>query len=315
MTITTAPATTALTAAASKSSITVVPVAGTLGAEVRGVDLTHTTADDIALIRDALLKHRVIFFREQHLDEGSHLRFAAAFGPLTLAHPTVPSLEDAPEVFDIDSATGQRTNVWHTDVTFVDRPPLGSVLRAIDVPPFGGDTVWADTVSAYASLPDPIRTLVDGLDVIHTNAFDYARALATVSPKHAHEVEAYGRTFSSSSFTTRHPLVQVHPETGERALLAGGFARSIHGLSSSESKAILRIVHSAVTRIEHTVRWRWAPGDVAFWDNRSTQHYAVADYGDAPRRVQRVTIAGGVPTGIDGRRSVAIEGDSSHYLN
>src|SRR5690606_38120746 len=116
-------------------------------------------------------------------------------------------------VFDIDTRTGQRTNVWHTDVTFVDRPPLGSVLRAVEVPPHGGDTVFADTVAALASLPSPIRSMVEGLDAIHTNAFDYARALETVGERDAAAVEGYGRVFSSTSFRTRLPLVQVHPET------------------------------------------------------------------------------------------------------
>jgi taurine dioxygenase len=149
--------------------------------------------------------------------------------------------------------------------------------------------------------------------VIHTNEFDYARTMATVDARHADTVAEYGRQFMSIQFRTRHPLVRIHPETGERALLAGGFARTIEGLDRKESASVLEVIHHHVTRLENTVRWRWEPGDVVFWDNRSTQHYAVADYGDAPRRVQRVTVGGEVPVGIDGRRSVALAGDSSAY--
>lgn len=290
------------------------PVAGALGAIVHDIDLAGPLDDaTIAAIRHALLTHRVLAFRGQTLDHEGQQRFATRFGPLTTAHPTVPSLRNEPRVFDIDSSGGQRTNVWHADVTFVDRPPLASVLRAVTVPPHGGDTVFANTVAALAALPGPLRALVESLDVIHTNAFDYARALATVSTEEAEGVVSYGKVFSSTSFETRHPLVQVHPETGERALLAGGFARRIAGLPSRDGNAILKLVHDHVTVLENTVRWRWAPGDVVFWDNRTTQHYALADYGNAPRRLQRVTIAGTVPVGIDGRRSQVIEGDSSAY--
>lgn len=289
------------------------PVAGALGAVVPGVDLRVTTPALIAEIRALLLEHRVLFFRGQSIDEQQQQRFASAFGPLTLAHPTVPGLRGEPKVFDIDSSTGQRTNVWHTDVTFVEEPPLGSVLRAVEVPAYGGDTVWANTVAAYDTLAGDLKARVDELDAIHTNAFDYARALANVSEAEAERVRDYGDTFSSTTFRTRHPLVQVHPETGEKALLAGGFARAIDGLEAADAKQVLRRIHRHVTRLENTVRWRWAPGDVVFWDNRTTQHYALADYGDAPRRVQRVTIAGTRPVGVDGRTSAAIEGDAASY--
>lgn len=300
---------------APSASFTVEPLAGSLGAIVHGVDLGGSLADaTIAALRAVLLTHRVLFFREQELDHEGQVRFAARFGPLTTAHPTVPALRGAPHVFDIDASTGQRTNVWHTDVTFVDRPPMGSVLRAVTIPPFGGDTVFANTVAALASMPEPLRALVARLDVIHTNQFDYARALERVGEREADGVAGYGRVFSSRTFRTRHPLVQVHPETGEHALLAGGFARRVEGLSDRDGRAILDVVHEHVTVLENTVRWRWAPGDVAFWDNRTTQHYAIADYGDAPRRLQRVTIAGDVPVGVDGRRSQALEGDSSDYV-
>lgn len=287
------------------------PVAGTLGAEIHGVDLTADLDDaTIAAIRSALLRHRVVFFRGQHgLDADGQARFAARFGPLTTAHPTVPSLEDQPAVLDLDySRSASRANVWHTDVTFVDRPPFGSVLRSITIPPYGGDTIWADTVAAYADLPEQLRAFADTLRVVHGNAFDYVKLTEATDA-----YQRYAAQFASIEFETEHPVVSIHPETGERALLLGGFARTIRGLSPSESFDLLRTFHAHVTKPEHTVRWRWREGDVAFWDNRSTQHYAVADYGDRPRRLQRITIAGHLPIGVDGRRSVALKGDSSHY--
>jgi taurine dioxygenase len=297
----------------STRSFDVRPVAGALGAEVVGVELARADEQEVAAIRQALLTHRVLFFRGQDLTGEQQMGFAERFGSLTTAHPTVRGLADAPKVFDIDSAEGNRTNVWHTDVTFVDRPPMGSILRAVEVPEYGGDTCWANTVRAYEHLSPAFRSFIDGLDAVHTNEFDYSRTMATVDERHADAVKEYGRQFMSTQFRTRHPLVRIHPETGERALLAGGFARFVDGLDRKESTAVLKVIHDHVVALENTVRWRWSPGDVVFWDNRSTQHYAIADYGEAPRRVQRVTVAGIVPVGIDGRRSEALEGDSSAY--
>lgn len=286
-------------------------VAGRIGAEIGGVDLAADLDDrTIADIRLALLRHKVIFFRDQHrLDAAGQARFAARFGALTTAHPTVPSLPDHPHVLDLDySRSASRANQWHTDVTFVDRPPLGSVLRAVTIPPVGGDTVWANTVTAYERLPVALKTLADSLRVVHSNAFDYA-ALTQASP----EYQKYAAQFASTVYETEHPVVSVHPETGERTLLLGSFARSIRGLSQAEGHDVLRTLQAHVTTLENTVRWQWREGDVAFWDNRATQHYAIADYGDQPRRVQRITIGGHLPVGVDGRPSVVIRGDSTHY--
>ena len=287
------------------------PVAGRIGAEIVGVDLTADLDDTvIAEIRAALLQWKVVFFRgQQALGPDGHVRFAARFGELTTAHPTVPSLPDQPNILDLDySRSPSRANNWHTDVTFVDRPPLGSVLRAVVIPPYGGDTVWANSVTAYADLPVHLRALADTLRAVHTNVHDYATA-----QKFSPEQRKAADVFASQAFETEHPVVRVHPETGEQGLYIGGFARTITGLSSAESTDLLRILQSYVTTPENTVRWRWQPGDVAFWDNRATQHYAVADYGDLPRRVQRITLAGDVPVGADGRESTSLRGDSTHY--
>ncbi len=285
-------------------------LSGRIGAVIGGVDLGTGLAEElVAEIRDALLAHKVLFFRAQHLADSDQLEFASRFGTLTAAHPTVESVPDEPHVFELDSLDGGRANYWHTDVTFTDRPPAASVLRAVSLPAFGGDTIWANTVSAYEQLPEHLRSIVGGLRAIHTNDFDYGRRLAR-------EAEAAGRKtqqFTSTIFETEHPVVRVHPDTGERSILLGGFAKHVVGLSTIDSADLIRTIQSHVTKPENTVSWRWQPGDVAMWDNRATQHYAVDDYGDEHRTVRRVTIAGPVPVGIDGRASVATVGDASAY--
>jgi taurine dioxygenase len=289
------------------------PIAGRIGAKLKGLDLsTHLSDDVIRDIRQALIQYKVIFFRDQTLDEKSQVAFAQRFGEVTTAHPTVPALEGHPAVLDLNyGRTVARANNWHTDVTFVDRPPLGSVLRAITIPPAGGDTIWANSVTAYQDLPAHLRTLADSLWAIHSNAYDYAAAVVDVPEA----VRAHRQIFTSTVYETLHPVVRVHPESGERGLFIGGFVRRIKGISQTESDDLIRLLQAYVTRPENTVRWRWKQGDVAFWDNRTTQHYAIADYDDQPRHVQRVTIGGDLPVGIDGKASQAIKGDSSTYTS
>jgi alpha-ketoglutarate-dependent taurine dioxygenase len=296
----------------SRTSLDIRPVAGRIGAEIAGIDLRDDLSDDVvAAIRAALLAWKVVFFRDQQLDADGQARFARRFGPITTAHPTVPGLAENRHVLDIDAAESSVASVWHTDVTFVDRPPLGSILRAVVVPSHGGDTMWANTAAAYAELPDALRELADTLHAVHTNAFDYS---APPRPDDTDRLREYARVFQSVRFETTHPVVRVHPETGERALFLGGFARHIVGLPDAESAALLRRFRRYVERPENTVRWRWRPGDVAFWDNRTTQHRAIADFGrGVGRRLQRVTIAGDVPVGPNGLRSRALEGDSTAY--
>ncbi|UUO15297.1 TauD/TfdA dioxygenase family protein [Dolichospermum heterosporum] len=295
----------------SYQNIEVKSIAGRIGAKIKGVNLADHLSDEIiSEIRKALVEYKVIFFRGQELDANGQVDFARRFGEITTAHPTVPSLPGHPEVLDLDySRTVARANNWHTDVTFVDRPPLGSVLRALVIPPAGGDTIWANSVTAYQDLPEHLRNLADKLWAVHSNAYDYATAFDIPE-----EVKSYRDVFTSTVYETLHPVVRIHPESGEKGLFIGGFVRQIRGLSPTESADIIRLLQSYITRPENTVRWRWKVGDVAFWDNRATQHYAIADYGDQPRRVQRVTIAGDLPLGIDGKYSQAIKGDSAAYI-
>jgi alpha-ketoglutarate-dependent taurine dioxygenase len=289
------------------------PVAGAIGAEIHGIDLAGNLDDrTIATIWAELTRHKVIFFRDQHLDDESQVAFARRLGPITIAHPTVPSVATNTNVLDVNAANGGRANSWHTDVTFLDHPPSASVLRAVELPPYGGDTVWANTALAYEKLSAPLKAMADGLWAIHTNGFDYAASRAHTRTE---KQRRYAQIFSATTYETRHPVVRVHPRSGERALLLGNFARQILGVTPSQSNELLRSFQDHITRLEHTVRWRWRLGDVAIWDNQATQHYAIADYGNAPRSMHRVTLSGDVPVSIDGERSEAIVGDSSAYID
>ncbi|GGJ78804.1 taurine dioxygenase [Pilimelia anulata] len=285
-------------------------IGGRIGAEVRGLDLAGPLDDDtVAVLTTALLRHHALFFRNQRLDEAGQLRFARAFGPLTTAHPTVPGVAGQEHILPVDAGEGARANHWHTDVTFVLTPPRLSTLRALVVPPYGGDTLIASAAAAYADLPAELRQLADGLWAVHRNDHDYAHPQFRTE-----EAEERRRVFVSRRYATAHPVVRVHPESGAPSLFIGGFADRLVGLSRAESRDLLRLFQGYVTRPENTVRWRWAEGDVVLFDNRSTQHYAVDDYGTLARRLHRVTVAGDVPVGVDGRRSHLIEGDdAAHY--
>jgi taurine dioxygenase len=276
------------------------PITPAIGAEIHGVRLSgDLPAETVTPIRDALLRHRVVFFRDQgHLDEAEHQAFARLLGPL-VPHPTVPSLAGTEAVLDIDAENG-RASRWHTDVTFVPAFPQFSVLRGVVIPPVGGDTVWANTVAAYETLPSVLRGLADQLWALHSNAYDYG---ATRPNATARQVQRYETVFKSTVYETEHPVVQVHPLTGERAIVLGYFVRKLIGVSSADSAHLFAMLQDHVTRLENTVRWRWSAGDVVIWDNRATQHKAIDDYGNEPRIVRRVTIDGPVSVGVNGQRS------------
>ena len=283
-----------------QTNVEVVPVAGRIGAVIKGIALSEKLdSKEIDLIRQALLKHKVIFFRDQtHLDDAGQEAVAALLGD-PVAHPTVPIKQGSSYLLELNSAHGGRANSWHTDVSFVDAYPQASILRAVTVPEAGGDTVWANAVTAYSDLPYELRQLADRLWALHTNDFDYAARQSTGTKAD----QAHNNSFTSTLYETEHPLVRVHPETGERSLLLGHFVKKIIGFSSADSAKLVSLLQSYVTRLENTVRWRWSAGDVAIWDNRATQHYAVNDYGNQHRIVRRVTIAGDVPVSVDGRQS------------
>jgi len=277
------------------------PVAGRIGAEIRGVELSgELEAGVIEAIQQALVQYKVVFFRGQtHLDDQSQEAFSHLLGE-PVAHPTVPVRDGTRYLLELDGAQGQRANSWHTDVTFVDAYPKASILRSVLAPASGGDTVWANTAAAYEELAPELRELADKLWAVHSNEYDYAGS--------AEKLERYRQIFTSTVYETEHPVVRVHPISGEKSLLLGHFVKRIKGYSLADSAHLFNLLQSHVTRLENTVRWRWQSGDVAIWDNRSTQHYAVDDYGTQERIVRRVTLKGEVPVGVHGQRSQTIKG-------
>ena len=285
----------------------VVKLGANIGARIEGVRLAERLdASTAAQINAALLEHKVIFFREQHdLDDEGQLAFARTLGTPTSAHPTVTSR--GARLLPIDSRY-DKANSWHTDVTFVDRIPKASLLRAVTLPAYGGTTTWASTEAAYDQLPAPLRALAESLWAVHTNLYDYA------SPRDFTTAERqYREEFVSDYYETEHPVVRVHPETGRRVLLLGQFVKRFVGLGASESAALFNLLQTRITKLENTIRWDWQPGDLAIWDNRATQHYAVADYDDQFRMLNRVTLAGDIPVDVDGQTSRVVAGDASHY--
>jgi len=280
----------------------ITPVSARIGAEVTGItlsgDIDPKTASDLLA---ALARHKVLFFRGQHqLDDAGQEAFAEKLG-VPVAHPTVPVRSGSSYLFELDSEHGGRANSWHTDVTFVAAYPKASILRAVIVPTAGGDTVWANTAAAYEDLPAPLRALADGLRAVHSNLYDYA---ATRTDASAAAVKRYQEVFASTVYETEHPVVRIHPETGERTLVLGSFFKRFVGLNTNDSTRLFSLFQDHITRLENTVRWRWRPGDVAIWDNRATQHYAINDYGATRRVMRRVTLAGDVPIGVNGDTSV-----------
>ncbi len=282
------------------------PLTGTLGAVVHGVDLTHDLTDaEAAALRAALLEFRVVFLRDQDITPTQQVAFARHLGTLTPAHPLVGGLdEEHPEVLALDSAdyplgVGSRgrgtsyNNRWHTDVTFSATPPAFAILAGKVIPSRGGDTLWADLVDAYASLSAPMQALLDPLVAVHD-------AGATFTRFRAEDPTGAQRAKLSELEPVRHPVVRVHPETGERTLFVNEtFTSAIEDLAPAESAAVLAMLYEHIVAPERVVRWHWREGDVAIWDNRATSHYAAADYTER-RVMHRITVAGDRPVGING---------------
>lgn len=278
-----------------------------IGAQIDGVrlgsDLEHATIEEI---RSALLAHKVIFFRgQQHLDDAEQLAFAGLLGT-PVGHPATTAFgPDAPVITPINSEFG-KANRWHTDVTFAANYPAASILRAVTLPSYGGSTLWANTATAYADLPKPLKCLVDNLWALHTNRYDYITAESVREQTDLQR--AFRDAFEKPDFRTEHPVVRVHPETGERTLVAGDFVRGFVGLDSQESSAMFELLQRRITAPENTIRWNWQPGDVTIWDNRATQHRAVDDYDDQYRLMHRVTLIGDVPVDVYGQHSRVVSG-------
>ncbi|GGJ26652.1 TauD/TfdA dioxygenase family protein [Streptomyces brasiliensis] len=304
------------------TGIEVSPVAGHIGAEITGVDLA-TDLDDavVSLIRDAVLRWKVVFFRGQHLDHAGHVGFARRFGePVVLGRrgsaspPEVPEVETTADRLELGGRFGMEHEEWlarrrptllrgwHCDHGARIDPPAATILRAESVPPYGGDTTWANLAAAYTGLSAPVRAFVDGLRAEHRLGVGYQSRPGD---------DAYLRHLLGHQVASVHPLVRVHPETGERVLFVNGYyVEQITDVSRPESAALLEMLLEQAVRPEYTVRFRWEPGSVAFWDNRATIHLAPGDNAHLgfPRIMHRVMLAGDVPVGVDGRPSTPVTG-------
>jgi taurine dioxygenase len=275
-------------------SLDIIPLSSALGAQISGVDLSRdlNTAQRDA-IEQALLTHQVLFFREQPITPQQQTRFAAQFGDLHV-HPIYPNVPEQPEIMVLDTAlTDVRDNaIWHTDVTFLPTPAMGAVLSAKQLPAYGGDTLWASGIAAFEALSRPLQILLDGLTATHdfTRSFPVERFGST-----AQDLARWEETRRRNP-PLSHPVIRTHPVNGRKALFVNdGFTSRINELEPAESEAILKLLFAHATRPEFTIRWRWQENDVAMWDNRVTQHYAVDDYRPQRRVMHRATILGDVP--------------------
>jgi taurine dioxygenase len=264
------------------------PQTPTIGATISGLDLTQTLSDDIISgLRAALVQWKVIFFRDQHLSEEEHIRFARRFGDLEI-HPFTPADQARPEILRLlhDKDNRGTENFWHSDVTWRPEPSLGSILRAVEIPGVGGDTLWANMEEAYSDLPDYLKEKLDGLQAEH----NFLRAFGHVIPEEEHA------EIREKHPVQHHPVVRTHPESGRKSLYVNiAFTDHILGMEIKESNKLLEILQNTANRPEYQVRLKWQPGTIAFWDNRASQHYAASDYWPQRRVMERVTVAGDRP--------------------
>jgi taurine dioxygenase len=276
-------------------TITVRRIAGALGAEIEGVDLSRVLAEEtLGEIRRALLDHQVIFFRDQHLTPEQHIAFGRRFGALNI-HDFVAGMAEYPEIIEVRKEPEDRVNFggdWHTDVSYLECPALGSILYAKEVPAYGGDTLFASQYMAYETLSDVMKRMLGGLRAVHTASHIYGRRAGYFrdggSMRVSHRAEAESETV--------HPVVRTHPETGRKALYVNrGFTVRFDGMTAEESAPLLSYLFEHAVRPEFTCRFRWENGSIAFWDNRCVQHYALNDYHGQRRLMHRVTINGDRP--------------------
>jgi alpha-ketoglutarate-dependent taurine dioxygenase len=268
------------------------PLSPLIGAEIHGLDLSAPLGPaTVAAVRAALNTHHVVFFRDQELTPEAQVAFAAQFGEVTEAHPVIPSIDEHPKVLAIDAARGDKASWWHTDVTFTDTPPMGSILYLTRLPEVGGDTMWASLQDAYDRLADPLRDMCDRLLALHHDPW----FAADVAERGGYR---WNGEWREKLTPVVHPVVRTHPENGRNGLFVNyQFTQLILGMSRLESAAVLDLLYRHCTQPELTCRFRWQAGSVAFWDNRACLHYALDDYGSAERYGHRVTLRGDKPFG------------------
>ena len=260
-------------------------IAGALGAEILGVDLSKTFSEK--RIREAFLEHQVIFFRDQKLDPAQFMAFARTMGK-PVEYPFVPGIEGFPEVIEVKKLEHERHNfggIWHSDTAYLEEPPMGSMLIARQVPPFGGDTEFASQYLAYEALSDGMRRLLDDLVAVNSSS------KADVTRTREDRVKEYSRHYEAE-----HPVVRTHPETGRKALYVNfGHTARFRGMTEQESAPLLEFLFRHQVKPEFTCRFHWEVGSLAFWDNRCTQHNPINDYHGHRRVMHRITLAGDRP--------------------
>lgn len=274
--------------------VEVAPICGALGAEVLGVDLSHPLpAETFDEIRRALREYLVIFFRDQKLTPEQQKDFGKKFGTLNV-HPVYEPLPGHPEILQIVKEADAKDNIgdtWHADATFLDEPPMGSILYAREVPPFGGDTLFSNMYLAYEMLSDGMRDMLDDMKAVHSDAF-----LTQVNAERNATRSTKLKTGQLEARETLHPVVRTHPESGRRGLFVNEpFTVRFEGMTAKESAPLLTALLAHCKRPEFTCRFRWQPGSIAFWDNRCTHHYALNDYHGYRREMHRVTVNGDRP--------------------
>lgn len=274
------------------TDITISPHSATIGATIAGIDLgTSLSDDDIGVVRQALLDWKVLFFRDQPITTEQHLAFARRFGELEV-HPFAPEKPGHPEILAIthDADAPGRENGWHSDVTWRLEPSLGSVLRMIESPPVGGDTLFADMYAAFDGLPNDVKERVEGRVARH----DFTRFRDGLRKQGASDDEI--AAFDAKYPNPEHPVIRTHPETGRKAIYVNAaFTQQIVDIDPVESDELLGILYRQAAVPEYQVRFGWESDSIAFWDNRSVQHYACSDYYPQVRRVERATIIGDRP--------------------
>jgi taurine dioxygenase len=273
-------------------SITVAPIAGALGAEIRGVDLAAGVADStVAEIRRAWLEHLVVFFPDQFLEPEAFLAFARRLGE-PVEYPFVKGLEEFPEIIAVTKLPHETVNfggIWHSDTVYLERPPMATLLIAREVPSSGGDTMWSNMYAAYEALSSGMQRLLDGLWAVNSSA------LADVSKTREDRIREHGNE-AEREYLAEHPVVRTHPETGRRALYVNiAHTARFVDMTEAESRPLLQFLFEHSVRPEFTCRYRWQPGSLALWDNRCAMHNPINDYHGHTRTMHRITLAGDVP--------------------
>lgn len=268
------------------------PMSGALGAEIHGLDLSgDLSADDFLSIRKLLNEYEVIFFRDQPISPAQQKILASSFGPLQ-THPAYATVEGFPEITILESTADKPTKIeaWHSDMTFRQHPPLGTVLKSEIIPPKGGDTQWASMTAAYNALSPSMAHFLESLTAVHDFSHGFKESLAEPGGR-----ERLADAVAANPPVT-HPVIRTHPETGRKVIFVNSlFTTHIVELQPKESNAVLAFLYKHVTTDEFTCRFQWRPHSIAIWDNRSTQHKPVNDYFPAHRRMERITIDGDKP--------------------